>query len=126
MFHVPEKSRITNTLHPLATNSSFGNNGAFQIELGSDTYAHIIASDGMGWEHVSVHIEEYKKSETPTWDEMCLIKNTFWDEEDCVIQFHPPKSEYVNQHENVLHLWRKIGFEQPLPDSILIGLKKKK
>lgn len=126
MFHVPEKYRITNPKHPMATDSSFGNNGAFTIKLAPDSYAHVIASDGMGWEHVSVHITEDGSSETPVWEEMCRIKALFWDEEDCVLQFHPPKSEYVNQHENVLHMWRKIGFEQPVPESILVGLKKKK
>jgi len=57
---------------------------------------------------------------------MCRIKEMFWDEEDCVIQFHPPKSEYVNQNENTLHLWRKIGFKQPTPPTTLVGIKKKK
>lgn len=31
------------------------------------------------------------------------------------VQFHPPKSEYVNLHTYCLHLWKKIGgtFETP-------------
>lgn len=125
MFHVPEKYRITNQEHLFCSDSSFGNNGAFIIELDTNIFAFIVASDGLGWEHVSVHIEDNGKSETPTWDEMCMVKDLFWDEQDCALQYHPPKSEYVNQHENVLHLWRKIGFEQPIPESILVGTKKK-
>ena len=52
----------------------------------------IIASDGFGWEHVSVS----RRDRCPTWEEMCQIKALFWDEDDCVIQYHPPRSEYVN------------------------------
>lgn len=72
-----------------------------------------------GWEHVSVS----HASRTPTWDEMCFIKDLFWDAEDVVVQFHPKKSEYVNLSKNCLHLWRKIGEEFPTPSSILVGPK---
>ena len=58
-----------------------------------------------GWEHVSVCP---KNGKLPTWDDMCFVKDMFWDEEDMVIQIHPPKSEYVNIAENCLHLWRPV------------------
>ena len=45
---------------------------------------------------------------------MCFIKDVFWDEEDVVIQYHPKKSEYVNRHENCLHLWRPV-LDDPIP-----------
>ena len=51
----------------------------------------------------------------PTWDEMCLVKDIFWQDDECVIQFHPPKSEYVNLHPYCLHLWKKIGEKADLP-----------
>jgi hypothetical protein len=71
-----------------------------------------------GWEHVSVSV----KRRVPNWQEMCFVKDLFWFEEECVVQFHPPKSEYVNNHPYVLHLWRhKDGF--PMPPSILVGIK---
>lgn len=63
----------------------------------------VIASVEEGWEHVSVSLG----NRCPTWDEMCFVKNLFWDEEDMVIQFHPAKSEYINLHPYALHLWRK-------------------
>jgi hypothetical protein len=59
----------------------------------------------------------------PTWDEMCQIKALFWDDNDCIVQFHPPKAEYVNNHAYCLHLWRQIGGEFPIPDSLLVGIK---
>jgi len=43
---------------------------------------------------------------------MCKIKNLFFEEEETVVQFHPPKSQYVNFNPFALHLWR------PLDDSI--------
>lgn len=121
MFHVPEKYRITNSFHPLSSDSSYGNNGAFEIiisKLKNRVTLFCIASDGAGWEHVSVSL----KTRTPTWNEMCFIKNLFWDEEDCVIQFHPPKSDYINNHEYCLHLWRPIEIEIPRPNKNLVGI----
>ncbi len=119
MFHVPEQSRIITGR--AASNSSYGNNGAFSIYKGMGLTLWIIASDGMGWEHVSVHAEVKSKPQTPSWDDMCFIKDLFWDAEDIVIQLHPAKSEYINVHPNTLHLWRPIGIEIPHPPKILVG-----
>lgn len=57
------------------------------------------------FEHLSVS----GRNKTPDWDTMCRIKDVFFgDEEECV-QFHPPKSDYVNMHEHCLHIWRYRG-----------------
>lgn len=71
----------------------------------------VVWSFGGGWEHVSV---SYRRR-TPTWDEMCKVKDMFWNEDETVVQYHPKKSDYVNLHPYCLHLWRKCGedFEQP-------------
>ncbi len=89
-----------------------------------DSYqVRIIASDGEGWQHVSVSIVD-RPNKTPSWKDMCAIKDLFWNEDDCVIQFHPPKSEYVNNHAGCLHLWKCTdGREQPMPPSIMVGIK---
>lgn len=63
------------------------------------------------WQHVSVSCQK----RCPTWEEMCYIKNLFWDEQDCVVQYHPPKSEYVNIAENCLHLWFNVKKNIPTP-----------
>lgn len=112
MFHVPEKNRVKTG--PNASDKSYGNNGAFLIGR-----LRIIASEGKGWEHVSISLSD----RTPRWNEMCQIKSIFWDEEDCVIQYHPPKSEYVNCHPYCLHMWRPIGINLPIPPSLLVGPK---
>lgn len=120
MFHVPENYRLVTGR--LKSNSAMGNNGAFSIERPNGRKLWIIASDGLGWEHVSIHIELKDGSlKTPLWDEMCFVKDLFWDEEDVVIQFHPKKSEYVNVHPNTLHLWRPWQYDLPRPPAILIG-----
>lgn len=56
-----------------------------------------------GNEHVSVSYHGMKK--LPTWEEMCEVKDIFWNEEEEVVQIHPKHSQYVNIGE-VLHLWR--------------------
>lgn len=94
--------------------------GGFQARLIHPTIKPgivIIASWGAGWEHVSVS----RRNRTPSWEEMATIKDIFWEEEECVVQFHPPKSEYVNTHPHCLHLWKKIGHEYETPPKILIG-----
>lgn len=120
MFHVPNQFRFTDRLSPLSSTEEDGNNGFFYIQFEGKTLA-VMANNGMGWEHVSVSL----KNRTPNWSEMNFIKGLFWDKDDCVVQFHPPESEYVNNHPNCLHLWRKIGYEFPLPDSIMVGIKEK-
>ena len=117
MFKVPEQHRITKQMDYYygSTNLS-GNNGAFKIRR-KGQWLNIIASDGAGWEHVSVS----RKDRCPTWEEMNFVKELFWSENDCVVQFHPPESEYVNQHPNCLHLWKSTEYEFVLPPSILVG-----
>jgi len=109
MFHVPERARLTS--HPLLHSSRHdGNNGAFCVsspEPGWELY--LIASADDGWEHVSVHAcNAHGRTRTPSWKEMCAVKDLCWDAEDEVVQFHPPRSEYVNLHPHVLHLWRSL------------------
>lgn len=75
--------------------------------------------DGPAWEHVSVSTP----TRTPTWAEMSWVKRQFWGDDATVIEFHPPRSEYVNNHEHCLHLWRPIGVAIPLPPSLAVGFK---
>ena len=117
-FHVPEKGRLIRG--PLASDHTFGNNGAFDVTYKGETFC-CIASDGEGWQHVSISIPH--KADIPTWDQMCGIKNIFWDKSDAVIQIHPQEKDYVNNHDYCLHLWRNDKVDQNLPRSILVGLK---
>tara|TARA_R100001086_G_scaffold250033_1_gene192781 strand:- start:3471 stop:3848 length:378 start_codon:yes stop_codon:yes gene_type:complete len=104
-----------------------GGNGFFQIQRSRRTHLNIIASNGEGWEHVSVVAYKVDAKEytayTPTWAQMCFVKNLFWEPEDVVIQYHPARKDYINNHEHCLHLWRPIGQYIPTPDPILVGIK---
>lgn len=114
---VPEQYRVRNGR--LASDESFGNNGCFIVSGPQGAKLLVIASDQLGWDHVSVST----KTRCPRWDEMCFIKDLFFDEDETVVQFHPKKSEYVNNHPHCLHLWKMHNHEYELPDSIFVGVK---
>ena len=124
-FHVPNQFRLRNG--QFTSDDLDGNNGCFLLTMPfydhnsvrSKLQFRVIASDGMGWEHVSVST----KVRCPKWEEMCIIKDMFWDETDTVIQYHPSKTDYVNNHPFCLHLWRPTKTLIPVPDSILVGIK---
>lgn len=107
------------------------NSRIYSVERGLDGFramiqmphykASLIVSDSGGWEHAS--IVPQRKSVTPSWDDMCFLKELIWRDDEAVVQIHPPKSEYVNNISNCLHLWRCIDKEMVLPPSILVGLK---
>jgi len=106
---------------PLASDDSYGNNGAFLVPGPHRVALQVIASDGMGWDHVSVSPQAPR---TPLWDEMDFVKSIFWDDKEAVMQLHPPRSTWVNNHPYVLHLWRPLGgIEIPLPPENLVGIK---
>lgn len=123
MFHAPIKYR---TKYPKINYvNAEGNNGFFVIPHYRiiDYFFYCVCSDGMGWEHVSVSIRTNKMTQTrcPTWEEMCWIKDLFWDKTDCIIQYHPAESEYINCHPFVLHLWRPTNQIIPIPDKKMVG-----
>ena len=79
------------------------------------------------WEHVSVStwikdaLSGIVRQRLPSWEEMARAKDLFWEAEECVIQFHPPRSVYNDSNPNVLHLWRHPAFPIPVPNPILVG-----
>lgn len=104
----------------MGSNESFGNNGYFIVPYESYEL-NVIASDGGGWEHVSVSMP----NRTPNWNQMCFIKDLFFEDTDTVIQYHPAKDQYVNEHDHCLHLWKPIGEVIPIPPSEFVGFRKK-
>ena len=129
-WKIPEQFRIS--FRQSKKGDSFG---GFQVPSPdrtriTKTDLMIIATDGMPgieWEHVSVravkNISGNWKNLLPNWGEMCYVKSLFWDDEDVVMQLHPKKSEYINNHSCVLHLWRPANLEIPTPPSIAVGIK---
>ena len=75
-----------------ATGDDFG---AFKIPGPAGEELMIIASPGdasqnIPWEHVSVST----RHRCPTWKEMCYVKDLFWNEDEAVMQFHPPTPDF--------------------------------
>jgi len=95
--------------------------GIGEVWRAGKPFASVIWSNGGGWEHVS--IAPYKRSHTPTWDEMCNLKDMFFHDDETVVQYHPAKSDYVNNMPNCLHLWRPLNEAMPTPPSIMVGVR---
>lgn len=82
----------------------------------------VIWSYAGGWEHISMD----GKSRMPTWEEMCQLKDMFFKDDECCVQYHPPKSEYVNNIPYCLHIWKPIEKYSgilPIPPSLFVGVK---
>lgn len=84
----------------------------------SKAYGSVIWSYGGGWDHVSV--SPYNHRLTPSWDEMCRIKEMFFYENETVVEYHPAKSNYVNVKENCLHLWKPQNDTMPTPPLYMV------
>lgn len=128
-FRVPEEYRVSagdcrryRWPAEFGSDATFGNYGAFLLPaVVPGRCLKVIASEGQGWDHVSVSILA-KKPRMPNWEEMCAVKDAFWDEEDVVMQLHPRRSQYVNYHQACLHLWRpNDGREIQTPPAVLVG-----
>jgi hypothetical protein len=118
-FHAPNAYRVKRGA--MGSDDTYGNDGAFQIpSCHRDEVLQVIASDGLGWEHVSVSLGPTSKK-CPSWDEMCQVRNLFWDDDVAVIQFHPPREMYVNRHQGCLHMWRRPGKIVELPPMFMVG-----
>ena len=79
----------------------------------------VIAVSNAGWDHVSVSLqtvdESAKIERCPKWNEMNYIKDLFFEENETVVQYHPKREDYINNHPYVLHLWRPLNIELPTP-----------
>ena len=78
--------------------------GVGQVRIGEWSGSVIWGRDEDGWEHVSV--SPYDKGIIPSWDDMCQLKDMFFNDEEMALEFHPRKSQYVHKVRNCLHLWR--------------------
>jgi hypothetical protein len=130
-MHVPNAYRVR--AGRFGSDDSEGNNGKFFVPNKLAMREKInpplccVASDGnevgapdiaQGWQHVSVSLPH----RCPTWAEMDYVKGLFWDDTDAVMQLHPPRESWVNNHPTCLHLWRPVHVQIPLPDALLVGI----
>lgn len=107
MLIFPEKYRIAGLPEQ--------DGGAFKIPF-EGRELHVIASNGLEWDHVSVSLN----TRNPNWREMCYVKELFFEPEDCVFQLHPPKSKYISLHPFCLHLWRPHNELIPMPPAFMV------
>jgi len=72
-----------------------------------------------GWDHVSVSLP----ARCPTWDEMDLVKRTFFHPHEACFQLHPAESEHISNHPYCLHIWHNALQPVPLPPAHFVGVK---
>jgi hypothetical protein len=91
--------------------------GSFMIRCKSSTKTvRVVASNGYGWDHVSVSLP----SRCPTWEEMDEVKRLFFRDDEVAMQIHVAVNDHINIHPYVLHLWRPHEAVIPLPPKILV------
>lgn len=78
-----------------------------------------VSNSNPPWNHVSIS----RNNRCPTWEEMCSIKDIFFDKDEAVMQLHPAEKDYVNNHRFCLHIWQPVFEVIPLPPSIMVGVK---
>lgn len=127
-----EEIKKTRNLFIRAENELPGLAG-YYYDSDSNKNLNFIFSKQMGWEHLSVSMP----SRTPTWDQMCKMKDIFWNDDETCVEYHPSKEQYVNMHPHCLHIWKPVWDEQfmqelkfnpkddllPIPPHILVGFK---
>lgn len=106
-----ESAGVTSGMYK--SNPSYGFNGMFVFK---DRGLAVMASNGLGWDHVSVS----RHNRCPTWEEMCFIKGMFFEPSENVIQYHPPEDNYVNKYVYALHMWRPQLFDIPIPPICMV------
>lgn len=95
-----------------------GTGGAYRVPCpATGTTLTVIASTGMGWDHVSVSLP----NRTPNWTEMERVKRLFFRDDETAMQLHVPPADHIDCHPYCLHLWRPLGVEIPRPPAILVG-----
>jgi hypothetical protein len=93
-------------------------NGAFKLPSPIDGQSlAVVASDGIGWDHVSVS----RKSRCPNWPEMEFIKRKFFEDDETVMQLHVPPAEHINVHPFTPHLWRPQQLSIPRPPGWMVA-----
>lgn len=97
-------------------------NGAF-IFVHNGVSLRVIAANGGGWDHVSVHAADTidgTQKRIPTWDEMEWVKRRFFKRSEVAMQLHVTPDAHVNVNPYVLHLWRPHKLKIPLPPAIYV------
>lgn len=99
-------------------NAGDNGNGVFTMPSPVDgSILRIIASNGGGWDHVSVT----RLDRCPTWEEMEHVKRMFFRDNETAMQLHVPLKNHINVHPYCLHLWRPQNKTIPLPPKGMVA-----
>ena len=115
---VKDLKQIENALeYEILRYLDIGDDGLAVAIRRNGSFIRMIVSWGEKWDHVSVSLED----RCPTWEEMCWVKDLFWNRGETVIQYHPAADNYVNVHPYCLHLWKPQRRVIPLPPIEFVG-----
>ena len=93
-------------------------NGMFRMPSPIDQAPLVVlASNGEGWEHVSVS----RVNRCPNWPEMDFIKRLFFKPDEVVMQLHVADDDHISYHPYCLHLWRPLDQAIPLPPPLMVA-----
>jgi hypothetical protein len=79
-------------------------------------YLQVVASNGLGWDHVSVS----RRERSPTWAELEHVKRLFFEETEVAMQLHLPPADHISIHPYCLHLWRPQAVPIPMPEKFMV------
>jgi hypothetical protein len=93
-------------------------NGAFIIPVpGQMVSLKVLASNGKGWDHISVSV--LGQPRTPTWAEMEVAKKAFFGDV-VAMQLHLTAKDHINCHPYTLHVWIPQNQKIPLPPKFMV------
>ena len=113
-----EKMRLKNA-DVLNRYGNFGDDtcGAFVVNSPIDNAVIlVVASAGVGWEHVSAS----RENRCPNWREMQFVKELFFNDDETAVEYHVAKAKHINIHACCLHLWRPTGEKISMPPAHLV------
>jgi len=76
----------------------------------------VIATSSFAWDHVSVSCRD----RVPRYAEMKAVKRLCFKVDEWAMELHAPPRKHINNHENVLHLWRPQNVDIPIPPAELV------
>ena len=94
-------------------------NGKAKIIQDYDKVLNFKFSWVCGFEHLSVSTTV----KTPSWEQMCFMKDIFWEEDEVCMQLHPSKENYINMMPYCLHIWKPINEAIPKPPNAMVGIR---
>jgi len=109
--------RDLNELDAFRVSLGSSEHGAFALRSPTDAgELLVLASNGLGWDHVSVS----RRDRIPNWTEMDAVARLFFRDDETAMQLHVPAVDHKNVHPRCLHLWRPQRKAIPRPPAIMV------